>query len=139
MGLLADEAEVCRLIGGLMRDVLADPELGPAIRSTDTVVQYRCREPEATLTVDGRRRAEPRVDCGESDLEPDVVFSGRADALHRFWLGELNVTIALARGDVRADGPVVRVLRLLPQLEPAFARYRRRLREAGREDLLATD
>ena len=136
MGLLADEAEVCRVIGGFVSELVQDPELAPQLRAADTVVQYRSRDPEATLTVDLRRGGATRVDCGETDLEPEIVFTGMADALHRFWLGERNVTIALARGEARAEGPVVKVLRLLPLLEPAFPRYRARLLKAGREDLL---
>ena len=31
-----------------------------------------------------------------------------ADTAHRFWLGQVNVTVALARGQIKAKGPVRR-------------------------------
>jgi hypothetical protein len=59
-----------------------------------------------------------------------------ADTAHRFWLGEVNVTVALARGQMKAKGPVAKVLKLVPLTKPVFPRYRQMLEEAGREDLL---
>jgi hypothetical protein len=76
------------------------------------------------------------VDCGETDLEPELVMRMPADLAHRFWLGRVNVTVALARGDIEADGPVIKVLGLLPVLDRAFDAYRELLVREGRADLL---
>jgi hypothetical protein len=59
-----------------------------------------------------------------------------ADTAHRFWLGKVNVTVALARGQITAKGPVAKILRLVPLVEPSFTRYEQMLRDAGRTDLL---
>jgi hypothetical protein len=59
-----------------------------------------------------------------------------ADTAHRFWLGQVNITVALARGQIRARGPVAPVLRLVPLIEPAYGRYRAQLEAAGRDDLV---
>jgi hypothetical protein len=77
-----------------------------------------------------------RVDLGASDLDPEVVMTMAADTAHLFWLGKVNITRALARGQVQAKGPVAKVLRLVPLVKPVFPRYQRMLEEAGREDLL---
>ena len=37
-----------------------------------------------------------------------------ADTAHRFWLGKVNVTVALARGQMKAKGPVAKILKLVP-------------------------
>jgi hypothetical protein len=55
---------------------------------------------------------------------------------HRFWLGKVNVTVALARGQMKARGPVAKILRLVPLTKPVFPRYRQMLEDAGRQDLL---
>ena len=59
-----------------------------------------------------------------------------ADTAHRFWLGHVNVTVALARGQIKARGPVAKILKLVPLVKPVFQRYRAMLQESGREDLL---
>jgi putative sterol carrier protein len=65
-----------------------------------------------------------------------VVMSMDADTAHRFWLGKVNVTVALARGQMKAKGPVAKILKLVPLVKPVFPKYRAMLEEAGREDLI---
>ena len=53
----------------------------------------------------GCRRARPsEVDFGESEMEPEVTMTMEADTAHRFWLGQVNVTVALARGADQGAG-----------------------------------
>jgi hypothetical protein len=59
-----------------------------------------------------------------------------ADTAHRFWLGKVNVTVALARGQISARGPVAKILKLVPLVEPVRTRYEAALQEAGRDDLV---
>jgi len=131
-----DEAEVYDFIGRLFQDVVEDEELAPKFVRANTIVQYQYREPESQITVKMIEGEKPRVDLGPSDLEPEVVMTMDADTAHKFWLGDVNVTVALARGQMRAKGPVAKILRLVPLIKPVFPRYRRMLEEAGREDLL---
>jgi hypothetical protein len=60
----------------------------------------------------------------------------KADTAHRFWLGQVNVTMAIARGEIKAEGPVAKILRLVPLTKPVFPRYRALLESQGREDLV---
>ncbi len=59
------------------------------------------------------------VDFGETEMEPEVVMSMEADTAHRFWLGKVNVTTALARGQIKASGPVAKILKLVPLTSPS--------------------
>jgi putative sterol carrier protein len=76
------------------------------------------------------------VDFGESEMEPEVTMSMKADTAHRFWLGRVNVTTAIARGEIKPQGPVSKILKLVPLTKPVFPRYRALLEEQGRPDLL---
>jgi hypothetical protein len=58
-----------------------------------------------------------------------------ADTAHRLWLGKVNVTTALARGQISARGPVAKILQLVPLVPPVRTRYESQLQAAGREDL----
>ena len=79
------------------------------------------------------------VEFGETEMEPEVVMSMEADTAHRFWLGKVNVTVALARGQIKASGPVAKILKLVPLTKPAFPRYKALLEAMGREDLVDVD
>jgi len=130
-----DADEVYRFIGKLFEDLGDDEELGPKFRRADTIVQYRYRNPESQITVKMLDGEDSQVDLGETEMQPEVVMSMEADTAHRFWLGKVNVTVALARGQMKAKGPVAKILKLVPLVKPVFPRYRQMLDDAGRADL----
>jgi putative sterol carrier protein len=131
-----DAQEVYDYIGKLFEDLAEDEELAPKFRRANTIVQYQYRNPESTITVRVKEGEDGRVDMGETDMEPEVVMTMEADTAHRFWLGDVNVTVALARGQMKAKGPVAKILKLVPLTKPVFPRYRKMLEAAGRKDLL---
>jgi putative sterol carrier protein len=131
-----DADEVYAYIGRLFEELADDDELGPKFQKANTIVQYQYREPESQITVKLVEGEDGQVDCGATTLEPEVVMTMDADTAHRFWLGQVNVTVALARGQMKAKGPVAKILKLVPLVKPVFPRYRGILEQAGREDLL---
>jgi putative sterol carrier protein len=131
-----DAQEVYDTIGKLFVNLAADEELGPKFRKANTIVQYAHRDPDATITVRLKEDEPAEVDFGESEMEPDVVMSMEADTAHRFWLGQVNVTVALARGQIKASGPVAKILKLVPLTKPVFPRYKALLEAQGRDDLV---
>jgi putative sterol carrier protein len=130
-----DEQDVYDHLGRLFLDLLADEELAPKFRTANTIVQYRYHNPESQITVKLIEAEEGQVDLGPTRLDPEVVMTMDADIAHRFWLGKVNVTVALARGQIKAKGPVAKILRLVPLTKPVFPRYRAQLEAAGRSDL----
>jgi hypothetical protein len=130
-----DAEDVYAHLGKLFEDIIADEDLGTRLRGTDTVVQYRMRRPDSQLTLRTLAQDELRVDFGVTELRPEVVLAMDADTAHRFWLGKVNVTVALARGQISARGPVAKILKLVPLVKPVRTRYESQLQAAGREDL----
>jgi putative sterol carrier protein len=59
-----------------------------------------------------------------------------ADIAHKFWLGKVNPTVALARGQMKAKGPVAKILKMVPLTKPVYPRYEALLESQGRNDLL---
>ena len=131
-----DADDLYRHLGRLLEEMSEDPELGPRFRQANTIVQYRMSNPEAVVTSKLLTGQEGRVDCGETDLEPEVTLTMEADLAHRFWLGLVSPTKELARGTMIAKGPVAKLLKLVPLARPGFERYIERLRAEGRDDLL---
>ena len=136
MAYFKDAQEVYDTIGTLFSDLAADEELAPKFRKANTIVQYVYSDPDSVITVRLQEGEEGDVDFGETEMEPEVTMRMKADTAHRFWLGKVNVTVALARGQMKAKGPVAKILKLVPLTKPIFPRYRQMLEEAGREDLL---
>src|SRR5205823_13090826 len=131
-----DEQEVYEYIGKLFANLADDDELGPKFRKANTIVQYQYRNPESQITVKMLDDQDGQVDLGPTELEPEVVMTMEADTAHKFWLGKVNVTVALARGQIKAKGPVAKILKLVPLVKPVFPRYKAQLEAEGREDLI---
>ena len=130
-----DSDEVYATIGKLFRDLADDEELGPKFRNANTIVRYEFRNPDSMITVRLQEGQPGDVDFGDSGMEPDVTMSMAADTAHKFWLGQVNVTVALARGQMKARGPVAKILKLVPLTKPVFPRYKAQLEAQGRQDL----
>jgi hypothetical protein len=130
-----DAEDVYRHLGRLFEDIIGDEELGARFKAADTVVQIRMRRPDSQVTIKALEAEDPVVDFGVTELRPEVVLAMDADTAHRFWLGKVNVTVALARGQISARGPVAKILKLVPLVEPVRTRYESSLQESGRDDL----
>jgi hypothetical protein len=127
-----DAEDVYGTLGQLFLDLAADPELGPAFRKANTILRYEYSDPESVITLRLKEDEPGDVDFGESDMEPEVTMAMAADTAHAFWLGQVNVTVALARGQITAHGPVAKILKLVPLAKPAFPRYKALLEAQGR-------
>jgi hypothetical protein len=130
-----DAEDVYAHLGRLFEDIVADEDLGQRFKRADTVIQIRMRRPDSQVTVRALEEEDLQVDFGVTELRPEVVLAMDADTAHRFWLGKVNVTVALARGQISARGPVAKILKLVPLVDPVRGRYESRLHDAGRDDL----
>src|SRR4051812_31046837 len=117
MGHFKDEDDVYAFVGRLFQELAEDEELAEKLKKADTTVQYRMSDPDSAVTCEMRPERDVRVDLGPTDLDPEVIMSMSADTAHRFWLGKVEVTVALAQGDIEAKGPVAKVLRLVPLVQ----------------------
>jgi hypothetical protein len=129
-----DEAEVYEYLGGIFRLGMDDPELVAKLRPTGIILRITYTEPDAVLTVD---MPNTKVYEGTgAGPEPNVELHMTADTGNRFWLGKVVLPVALAKGQVRAKGPVAKLLKVLPLAKGMFGPYRERLETDGRADLL---
>jgi hypothetical protein len=139
MPYFTDADDVYGTLGRFLRQLAVDPDMASALKRADTSFQLRLRQPDSVLTVGAPQDDQPaQVDLGDTSQQPEVVLQMDADTAHRFWLGDVNVAVALAKGDIRARGPVAKILKIVPLVKPGLTRYRQQLESDGREDLLAT-
>jgi hypothetical protein len=136
VGYFKDADEVYATLGRLFQDITSDDELAPKFRQANTIVRYEYSEPESEITVRLQEGRPGDVDFGPSEMEPEVTMTMAADTAHRFWLGHVNVTVALTRGQIKAKGPVAKILKLVPLAKPVFPRYAAQLEAQGRSDLV---
>ena len=139
MAYFKDAQEVYDTIGRLFAELAQDEELAPKFREANTIVRYEYSEPDSAITVRLQEGQPGEVDFGDSDMDPEVTMTMDADTAHLFWLGRVNVTVALARGQIKASGPVAKILKLVPLTKPVFPRYVAQLEAQGRGDLIEVE
>lgn len=123
MAYFANAEEVYKYIGGVFLAAADHPEQGPKLAASGITMQLHYSEPQCELTV---LFHEPRLEIieGAADVPVDVHLTMRADDADRFWRGEYNLAVGLAKGQVKAKGPVSKILKLVPITKPLFPIYR---------------
>ncbi len=134
MGVFKDSDEATKYIAGIFEEAVADESIGDQLAASGVVLQLNCSDPDIQITVDMPNK---KVVSGSCDLSPTVAMSMTSDMANRFWQGKLNLAVSLAKGQVRAKGPVPKILKLVPVAKKLFPRYEAALRAEGRTDLLA--
>jgi hypothetical protein len=122
MGYFKDADELYEYVGGVFRQAGEDPEVGPKLRAANITAQFNYSDPDSTLTVKFQEPYE--VIDGGVDENADVKMTMPADIAHKYWRGEYNFAVGLAKGQVKAKGPINKILKLVPITKPLFPIYK---------------
>ncbi|MBI2933906.1 MAG: hypothetical protein HYY16_19855 [Planctomycetes bacterium] len=133
-----DDLYAC--IGGLFDWAKKDPQLGPSLRQSNLTIRMVYTEPDAMITIDcahdpKEKGAFVSWSKGDGGLTAEVEFHMKADVAHRFWLGKVNLLIALTKREITAKGSIPKALKILPKLKPMYAQYPKILEKLGRTEL----
>jgi hypothetical protein len=136
MGVFRDSKQFYECVGELMDRAKKDPQVGPKIAKSGIVIQFVYTNPDAVTTINAREKptqpgAYVDIIHGPCSLKPDVKMSMKADVSHAFWHGKVNLLSALAKKDIVAEGPIPKILKLLPAVQPLYKTYPQLLKEKG--------
>lgn len=141
MGVFRDSKQFYECVGELMDRAKRDPQVGSKIAKSGIIIQFRYTDPDAQTTVNAKDKptqpgAYVDVIHGPCSLKPDVTMTMKADISHAFWHGKINLMAALAKKDIIATGPIPKILKLLPAVQPLYKVYPSLLREKGYGNLV---
>jgi putative sterol carrier protein len=135
VAIFSSQQEAEEVLGSFMDHIVADPQLRPLF--VEAATSFRANYADPDVIVSMVTTVDPPVikrgdEAKAEKVEVDMFMS--ADDGHRFWLGELNIPMAMARRKIKIEGPVGVLLKLLPALQPAFGMYHDFLTERGFEE-----
>jgi len=141
MAVFKNPQEFYSTVGELMDRAKADPKIGPAIAKAGFIIQFRYTDPEAMTTINAKDKPTQQgayVDVihGETSLKPDIVMSMKADISHAFWQGKIDLMGAVTRKQIVVQGPLLKVVKLVPAVAPLFKVYPALLKEKGLSGLV---
>lgn len=129
----ADAQNLRRYVGGIFEQALAHPDLGPKLAATGVTLKLVTTDPDAVLVLDLPNH---RVELGGTGNPADATMRMSSELANRFWLGKVNLPVAMARRQVTVEGRVGALLTLVPSTKSLFPAYRDLLVRDRRRDLL---
>jgi hypothetical protein len=104
------------------------------LNATGVTLTLNLADPASTIAVDFGNGI---VQFGSDiTMETSVNLEMSADNAHKFWLGKLNVPLAIAKRDIKVHGSVQKVLKLAPLMQPLHEKYQQILKDAGLEEMI---
>ncbi|GGO00702.1 SCP2 sterol-binding domain-containing protein [Nocardia rhizosphaerihabitans] len=125
--------ELYKYIGMAFEQAKSDPDLYERLSNTPGVFKVLTTEPDGCMIIDiPNLSAVP----GAGDEEADAIFRMTGEFANRFWQGDLNLTMAVTRGEIRLEGKMAIVARAIAAQTKLFPAYIELLKNDGRTDLL---
>lgn len=108
------------MFGEIWTKMINETEFGSQLKSGGITIYFVVHDPDVVMYVDENG---PLFGDEAKAKVPVVTMKMSADNVHKFWLNNLNIPKALALRQVKAKGPVTKVLQVLPLLKPGKAMY----------------
>lgn len=134
MAYFQNTEEVYEVLVPFFNKLKDDPEIGPKVLASGLVIKFNYTEPDAAIIVDC-----PASQVFQGNVEGkniDVEMNMKSDTAHKFWLGKVNLMAALVKGEIKAKGPIPKIMKLLPAIKNAYGLYKVYLNELGKPNLI---
>ena len=104
------------------------------LNATGVTLKLNLTDPDSVIAVDFGNGVVQFGSDITMEVQVDLDMSG--DLAHKFWLGKLNVPLAIAKRDIKVHGSVQKVLKLAPLMQPLHDKYQQILKDAGLEEMI---
>ena len=134
MGAYKSAEDLYQYMGQIFALAFETEGLKEKLNATGVTLKLNLTDPDSVIAVDFGNSV---VQFG-SDITMDVAvdLEMTADTAHRFWLGKLNVPLAIAKREIKVHGSVQKVLKLAPLMQPLHEKYQQILKDAGLEEMI---
>jgi putative sterol carrier protein len=130
----ADAEELYKVFGLTMDKAMKDKAFAAKLSAANLVVGLSIPNIDAFITLECLETL--KVSFGPPTIDIDVTAVNNDENFNKFWQGKLNLMTAMAKGLVKAQGAVFKMLKVLPIIDPMYPMFTESLKEAGREDLV---
>jgi hypothetical protein len=119
MAVFANTERMYEVLGTLFRKLMDNQEVMEKFVAAEITILFEIHDPPGQIWL----TPDQGVVCGPLGVKPTVTMSLSGDSCHKFWLKQLSMPVALATRKIKAKGPIPKVLKLLPLLNPAYEAY----------------
>lgn len=129
-----DAATLHRCVEQLFDWAFEAEGLAENLRASGMAFRLHLTDPDTTILID---LTDAVVRFGDTqNIAADVDLYLTADTAHQFWLGRVNVPLAVAKGSIKVTGSKAKTLMLAPLMAPLSTKYTQILHEVGVDEPL---
>lgn len=130
-----DSEDIYQCLGSLFDWAIQQKELSEKLSTLGLTIKIKLVNPEAYMLLDCTKNPPTWVKSDANGVA-NVEFTMKASDANKFWLGKMNLPVAVMTGEVKVKGQVTKIMGMLSLLAPMKKRYAEILMEKGRTDLL---
>lgn len=136
MTLFKDSEHLEKVLYNFFLKIADKNEIASKLMAHKSILRFNYTEPELIITIDCSKSDKPEVFLNNKDIEPEIELWMNADTAHKFWLGKVNLVMAITKKDIIVKGSMPKLLMLLPAITPAYKIYSEYLKENNYTELL---
>jgi len=121
LSIFKNAEHIYSVLGTMWKQAFANEEMREKFSRMNVTIHFIIREPESDLWIFPDEIVE-----GKTDRQPVgslIEMEMKGDTAHKFWMDKLNVTLAIAKREIKARGAINKVLGLLPTIKPLKKLY----------------
>ena len=134
MGTYKSAEDLYKYMGQIFALAFETDGLKEKLNATGVTLKLNLSDPDSVIAVDFGGGIVQFGSDATMDVAVDLQMT--ADTAHRFWLGKLNVPLAIAKREIKVHGSVQKVLKLAPLMQPLHEKYHEILKGAGLEEMI---
>lgn len=123
MSTFKNSDELNQVMLNLWTEISQTPHIANPLLESKLIVTFHYRSPDGKLTIDCANGSDFNILLGDNEIKPLIELFMKAEVANEFWLGKINVPMALLSGKIVSKGPINKALALLPAIKPAFQIY----------------
>jgi hypothetical protein len=129
MTVFKDTQHIYAVLEDVWNFVIRETETGQKMKEYGVSYKFILKEPNGLLYVDHEK-----VLVGEeANRDAVITMELSGETVHKFWLKQIMLPVALATRKIKSKGPIPKVLKMLPFLQPVYDNYPRFCEKHGIE------
>ncbi|MBW1645562.1 MAG: hypothetical protein JRJ56_04425 [Deltaproteobacteria bacterium] len=120
MAIFKDKETAEKLFGEFWERLIKETGLGSQLRKNEISIMFEVKDLGLVMFVDENG---PLFGDEAKSKKAVVTMKMSGDMVHKYWLDQVNIPMALATRQIKAKGPVNKVLQILPLFKPGKAIY----------------
>jgi len=119
MSVFQNTQQMYDFLEDLWKFIVFESGLGDKMRDYGVSYKYVINDPDGYLYVD----PDNVITGKEANRDAVITMELSGDTIHKFWLKQISLPVALATKKIKAKGPIPKVLKMLPALKPVHEAY----------------